>query len=118
MKDAGSVSPEIEEKEIDHMTVEESVGKITEDAGEQKTERQSAPGIGRFAPKEQEGNHNQRDTGQRDEEAVVVGKRTKGGAGVSHMDKGEKIRNEKLWLAGIDEAQDQLLGYLIKRVER
>lgn len=64
--------PEIEAQEIDDMTVEKAVGEVSENAGEQKAERNSAPGIAWFLAHEQDDDDDERDAGKRDEKAVVV----------------------------------------------
>lgn len=63
---------QIEEEKVDDMTVEQAVGKVSENAGQQQAECQPPPGISRGATKEQDGNNHQRDAGQSDKETVVV----------------------------------------------
>ena len=46
---------QIEEKEIDHVTVQEAIGEIAENSGEKKAKGDAAPRIRRLAAKEQPG---------------------------------------------------------------
>ena len=44
---------QIEKKKIDHMSIKKAIGKISQDAGEQKRQRDVAPNIGRSSPEEE-----------------------------------------------------------------
>jgi hypothetical protein len=63
---------QIEEQKIDYMTVQEAIGEVAKDAGEEQPKGETTPWIARFLAHEQHGNDDQRDAGKRDEEAVVV----------------------------------------------
>ncbi len=49
-KGIGESDMQIEKQEINDMAVEEAVGEVTENAGEEESKRYAAPGIGEFAP--------------------------------------------------------------------
>ena len=63
---------QIEEQKIDDVTVQETIGEIAKDAGEEQPEGETTPRVARFLAHKQHGNDDQRDAGKRDEEAVVV----------------------------------------------
>ena len=109
---------QIEEQEIDDVTVQEAIGEIAEDPGQEQTESDPSPRITRFAAQEQNGHYNERDTGKRDEETVVVPERAEGRAGVRDVDESKKIGNDNVRIGRIDEAKDETLRDLIEGVER
>ena len=63
---------QIEEQKIDDVTVQETIGEIAKDAGEKQPKGETTPWVARFLAHEQHGNDDQRDAGERNEEAVVV----------------------------------------------
>ncbi len=50
---------QIEEEKIDHMPIKKAIGKISQDAGEQKRQRDVAPNIG-CSPLDEESQHNEK----------------------------------------------------------
>jgi hypothetical protein len=76
------------------------IGEIAEHSGHQQAEGDAPPRIARLGAQEQNRNHNQRDTGKRDEEAIVIPKRAEGRAGISDVDEGEEARNDVAWIDG------------------
>jgi len=52
---------QIEKKKIDHMSIKKAIGKISQDAGEQKRQRDVAPNIGRSSPEEENQNNEKGD---------------------------------------------------------
>ena len=83
---------QIEEQKIDHVTVEETIGQVSHDAGQEQGERNVAQRVGRASPKEQGQHDNERDTGEDDEEQVVVLERSEGRPGVRDVDEAKEIR--------------------------
>ena len=63
---------QIEEQKIDDVTVQEAIGEVAKDAGEKQPKGEPTPWVARFLAQEQDGDDDQRDAGERDEEAVVV----------------------------------------------
>ena len=83
---------QIEEQKIDDMTVEETIGEVSHDAGKKQGERNVAQRVRRASPKEQGQNNPERDTGENDEKQVVIPERSEGGSGVRDMDETKEIR--------------------------
>src|SRR5436190_24354764 len=109
---------QIKEQEIDHVTVQKTIGEITEHPGEKQSESDASPRIVGFAAQEQNRHDEEGDKRKRNEESVVVPERPKGGAGIGNVHQGEKIRNNNAWIGWIDEAQDKILRDLVEDVER
>src|ERR1041385_5701070 len=68
----GEAHVQVKKEEIDDVAVEEAVGEIAEHAGHEQTERAASPGVARFGPQKEYGDNDERDTGERDEKAVVI----------------------------------------------
>ena len=109
---------QVEEEKVGYVSMPKAIGKVTENAREQEAEGNTAPAIRRLAAEEKDSHDDQSDTGERDEEPVVISEGTEGGAGVSHMHKGKEVRQENARFGRIDKAQDEVFGNLIERVER
>ena len=115
----GEADMEIEEEKIDHVSVEESIGEIAQNPGQEQAKRDASPRIARSRTREQENHDDERDTGNKDEKAVVVPERTEGRPGVGHMNETEDVgRDQVARLGGIDETEDEIFRDLIERVER
>lgn len=82
----GEANMQIEEKEIDHVTVQEAIGEVAENSGEKKAKGDAVPWIGRSAAKEQPGYDNKGDKRERDKEQVVILELTESRTGISDMD--------------------------------
>ncbi len=82
---------QIEEQEIDDVTVQEAIGQVAKNAGEKQPEGEPTPWVAWFLAQEQNGDDDERDAGERDEEAVVVPEGAEGRAVVGDVDEGEEI---------------------------
>jgi hypothetical protein len=76
----------IKEKEIDHVTTDETVSEIAKNAGHEKAERNSPPTIGRSAPNQKDANDHERDKGKGNEKGIIVPERAERRARVGDMD--------------------------------
>jgi len=72
VKNPGRVLSEIEQEKVDHVAVKNTIGKISQDAGEQKRERDITPNIGCSPPDEESQNNDKCDRRNYDKESVVV----------------------------------------------
>ena len=68
----GEGQVQIEKQKINDVTVQETIGEISQDASEKQPKGKSTPWVARFPAHEEHGNYDQRDAGERNEEAVVV----------------------------------------------
>src|SRR5437667_4931844 len=109
---------QVEEKKIDHVSVKESIGEISQDAGEEQGQRDIAPGIRRSPPHEECDNKKQCKTGNHDKKSVVVLKGTKRCAGIGDVYEMKKAGHDLARLIRIDVAQDKILGQMIERIKR
>ena len=109
---------QIEQEKIDHMSIKKAIGKISQDAGEQKRQRDIAPNIGCSPPDEENQNNEKGDRRNYDEERIVVPEGTKRRARVRDVNQIEEIRDYNTRFVGTNEPQDQLFCPLIERVER
>ena len=53
---------QVEEEKIDHVSIKKAIGKISQDAGEQKRQRDIARNIGCSPPDEENQNNKKRDS--------------------------------------------------------
>ena len=109
---------QIEQEKIDHMSIKKAIGKISQDAGEQKRQRDIAPNIGCSPPDEENQNNEKGDRRNYDEERIVVPEGTKRRARVCEVDEVEEIPDHRARFVGTNEPQDELLCPLVERVER
>src|SRR2546423_7149257 len=100
------------------MPMDETIGEVAENTGEEQAERDKSPGIPRGPPEEQQGDDDERNAGERDEKTVVISKRAECGAGVSDMNEREKALDNGARRGGIDKAQNEKFCQLIKSVKR
>ena len=108
---------QIEEKKVDHVSVQEAIGEITQNPSKQQCKGEVAPRIG-LAPSHEENRHNhQRDDGNHNEKSIVALERSKGRAGVCDVNQTEEIGDDNACLIRGDHSQNQLLAPLIKSVE-
>ena len=85
----------IEKQEIDDVTVEETVGQISQYAGQKQRERNIAPADRADVGRSNSGNNeNERDAGKRNEKQVVVLERTESRAGIRHVHEMKEIGND------------------------
>ena len=113
-----NVRSKIEKQKIDHVTVQEPIGHVAEDAGEKQRERNITPRIARVRSQQERDNKDERDAGERDEKQVVVLEGTESGAGIRHVNEMKEIGDDCTGIGGIDGANDPPFRQLIERVER
>src|ERR1039457_654455 len=114
----GERDVKIEEQEIDHARVHETVGQIPHHSGEKKTERNVPPEIGTARAQEKSENKKKRDRRKHNEERVVVSEGTKGRARVRDVDDVEVTGNDDARHVRIDLLNHKPLRDLIERVKR
>jgi hypothetical protein len=68
----GERDVEIEEEEINDVTMEQTVGQIPNDSGQEQGQGKIAERVYRTPPQEQNCHQQKRDTGKDDEKSVVV----------------------------------------------
>ena len=100
------------------MSIKNAIGKISQDAGEQKRQRDIARNIGCSPPDEENQNNEKGDRRNYDEERIVVPEGTKRRARICDVDQVEETRDHNARFVGTNEPQDQLFCPLIERVER
>jgi hypothetical protein len=114
----GKPNMQIEKQKIDYVPVKKTIGKISQDPGQQERKRHILPTVN-WSPSHEEGQNNQqRDRRNCDKESIVVPKRTKRRAGVRDVNQIEEIRYHDARPIGANEPQDQLFRPLVERVER
>ncbi len=60
---------QIEKQKIDDMTMQEAIGQVAKNAGEKQPEGEPTPWVARFIAREQHGDDDERDAGERDEKS-------------------------------------------------
>jgi len=109
---------QIDQQEIDDVAVEETIGEISHNAGQEQGERDVAQCVGGPPSQEQGQNNTERDTREDDEKGVVVPKRPEGRAGVGHVHEAKKIGDNKMPLLCLNVAEHPPFRDLIQGVER
>jgi hypothetical protein len=109
---------QIEKEKIDHMSIKETIGKISQDASQQERKRYVAPKIRRMPSHEEGHNDEKRDKRNDDEQSIVVPERPKRCAGICDVYQSKETRYHSTRLVGANEPQDHLFRPLIKGVER
>jgi hypothetical protein len=114
----GKANVQVEEKKISDVTVDDSVGEVTHDAGEKQSEGEIAPDIRLALFAQENGKHrnhcNQR---QDDEKGIVVLEGTKSCTGVGNVHEIEPAMDNLEVRIRIDVIQNPILRDLIERVE-
>ena len=108
----------IEEEEIDHVSVKQTVGQVSHDAGEKQSQRDIAPAVPHVTPKKESHYESQGRAGKDNEEEVIVPKRPEGGAGIRNKNQREKLRHNDSRLFRRDVLKREPLRHLVERVER
>ena len=110
---------EIEEQEIDHVTVDEAIGQVAHDSRQEQSKRHVVQRVRRPSPKEQSQNDNECDAGQDDKKRVVVLERSESRAVVCHIHEIEEIvHNGKLWILRMNVLEHQPFCDLVQCVKR
>src|ERR1051326_1893543 len=88
---------QVEEREIDHVTVKEPVRQVAHYSSEEESQGDiTQPVAGTHPSQEERENEDESETGEDDEKRVLVLERTEGGAVIGHVDESEEIRNDEL----------------------
>src|SRR5436190_22516964 len=110
---------EIEEQEIDHVTVDEAICQVAHDSRQEQSKRHVAQCVRRPSPKEQSQNDNECDAGQDDKKRVVVLERSESRAVVCHIHEIEEIvHNGELWILRTNALEHQPFRNLVQNVKR
>jgi hypothetical protein len=104
---------QIEKEKIDHVTIKEAIGEITQNASKQQCKRKVAPHIRPMGSQEQNRHNHQRNDRNYNEESIIARERPKRSAGIRNVNQTEEIRHDNARLVRADESQDQLFGTLI-----
>jgi hypothetical protein len=109
---------QIKQKKIDDVPVEEPIGQVSQDPGQEQGKRDVAPLIYDPAPDKERHHDKKGNKGEDDEKIVVVSKRPKGRPGVGNVYQIEKPRDDSSRLVGGKRTQDERFGDLIQGVQR
>ena len=110
---------QIEKREIDYVTVEETVCQVSQYPGKEQRQRNIAqPIMGTTPPHKQRENEDEREAGENNEKCVVVFEGAEGRPVVCHVHDREEIRHDDMNVLGPDKSYDQALGDLIQEIER
>jgi hypothetical protein len=114
----GEGNVKIEKEKVDNMTVQQPIGEIAENAGEEQSQSDATPRAMRVRAQKEKTNDNKCDARKSDKETVVVGEGTKGRTGIGDMNDREEIGQEHARLGRINQTQNKMLRELIEQVER
>jgi len=114
----GVSNVQIEQKKIDHVSVEKPISEISQNPGEQQRKREIAKPIGRSRSDEHGHHDRQRDDGNYNEKSIVPPERSERCAGIRNVNQAEEIRYDDMRVIWTNETQDQVLRQLIQCVER
>src|SRR5579862_1333077 len=111
---------ETEEQEVDDVSVQNAVGEVAQDAGDQERQRDPAQLVREGAPRVCDEQRGQREEGDDDEEAVAVrgGEDAEGGPRIGEIDEIEQIGRDGAALVQREVMGDEPLRSLVKQVER
>ena len=104
---------QIEEKEIDDVSIKKAIGKISQDAGQQERQRDVAPNVSRTPPEEKNQNNEKRDRRNYDEKRIVVPERTKRCARVRDVYQTKETGDQSARPIRVNESQNELFRPLI-----
>ena len=114
----GIPNVQIEKEKVDHVSVKEAIGEITQNASKQQCKREVAPCI-RLPSSQQQNRYNyQRDNGNYNEESIVALERSERCARVGNVNQTKEIADDNVRLVKTDQTQHQVLTPLVKSVER
>jgi hypothetical protein len=114
----GVADVEIEKEKIDHMSIEQAICQISQNACKKKRQRYIPPGVRSPGSHQQNRHNNHCDNGNNDEESVVALKRSKCRAGIGDVNQIEEVRHDNARFVRADGPQHHLLRQLIQSVER
>jgi len=105
----GVADVQIKKKKVDHVSVEQAICQISQDAGKKKRERYISPGVRSAGSHQQHRDNNQCHNGNNDEEGVVALKRSKCRAGIGDVNQMEEFRDDIASVVRANGPQNPLL---------
>ena len=109
---------QIKKEKVDHVSVEQTIRQISQNACEEKRQRYIPPRINPPVSHQQNCDDDQSDEGNYNEESVVALERSKGGAVIGYVNQVEKVRHYNARIVRVDGSQYQLLRQLVQSIER
>ena len=109
---------QIEQQKINDVAVQQPIGQIPKNPGEEQTERDIPPDVPGPPPHQQRDHEEQRHAGNGNEKSIVISEGTEGRAGVGHMNQIQEAGNNHPRLFRINRLDDQVFGELIDRPKR
>ena len=104
---------QIKEQKIDHVSVKEAIGEISQNACQKKRERYIPGSVRPAGPHEQNCHNNQCDDGNNYEESVVPLERSERSAGIGDANETKEVGNNDASVVRVNRSKNPLLRQLV-----